>query len=578
MTIEIAPTNEQAFQQFKPLIEKYNAEKVEQMKSYDPEFYVKCISTIPSDAELDSQSIDPRQYLGQLLDASELKIVNDYTINDLLSKQLDGSLTAVEIANAFIKSAIIAQLTTNCIMQFLIPNAMDKAAKLDVYLKENGKLVGPMHGIPISLKEHLSFKGEITHASYVSLLSSVTPKHALTVDIFDKQGALYHVRTAQPQTIMHLDTWNIITGRTRNPRSTKLSPGGSSGGESAAIGMHGSVIGIGTDIGGSIRCPAAFAGICGMRPTVKRVSLLDVTPSSGGQESIVPTIGPLARSIEELDYFMKHYINDGKPWESDTTSIPIPWREAELPQKIKVGVLYTDNLVTPYPAIVRGMKTVAEQLAKHSDTFEIVDLAPYWFSEQEMLDIYTTNLVLYTIDGNKGQLSLTEKSGEPILPLTEHYFKFGGGKPLSAFENRQHNHVRDVNQQRIFEEFFKKTSSSLGLDFILSPTNVSPAEIPAESFYWGYTSFWNLFDYPNVIFPSGVSHDVELDSHVDEGSLLSNEYEKKVWYNTNGSLRYDASQFINAPVGLQLTGKRYDDENVVAAVKKITKALGVGRQ
>ncbi|CDO93833.1 unnamed protein product [Kluyveromyces dobzhanskii CBS 2104] len=578
MTVDITPTSEIFLQKYKPLIDKYNADKVSQMKSYNPEFYSKCASVIPSDAELDSQSIDPKAFLAELLTDSELKIVNDYTIEDLLSKQVDGSLTAVEIANAYIKSAIIAQLATNCIMQFLISYALEKAAKLDTYLKENGKLVGPMHGIPISLKEHLSFKGEVTHASYVSLLDSISSKHALTVEIFDQQGALYHVRTAQPQTIMHLDTWNMITGRTRNPRSTKLSPGGSSGGESATVGMHGSIMGVGTDIGGSIRCPAAFAGIYGMRPTTKRVSLLNSTPGFGGQESIVPTIGPLARSIEELDYFMEHYINDGKPWESDPTSVPVLWRKVELPTKIKIGVLYTDNLVTPYPSIFRGMRTVVDELKKHSDTFEIVDLTPHWFSEQEMLEIYTTNLVLYTIDGNKGQLSLVEKSGEPILPLTQHFFKFGGGEALSAYQNRQHNEIRDDNQLKIFEEFFKKASSSLGLDFILSPTNVAPAEVPAESFYWGYTSFWNLFDYPNVIFPSGVTHDVELDSGVDEKNLLSNEYEKKVWFKDDGSLRYDAAQFVNAPVGLQLTGKRFDDESVVAAVKKITKVLNVGRQ
>lgn len=579
MTVGLPASDASTFAKFQPLIEEYNAAKFKQMKSFDPDFYQKCISTLPSEKELDGGSIDARQYLSSLLTKSELGIVNDHSIQDLLSKQLSKELTAVEITRAFIKASIVAQLTTNCILQFLIPQALSKAAELDQYLGANGTLIGPMHGIPISLKEHLNYKGEVTHASYVAFLDTVAETDAVTTQIFAKQGAIYHVRTSQPQSIMHLDTWNVISGRTRNPRSTKLSPGGSSGGESAVVGMHGSVIGIGTDIGGSIRAPAAFAGIYGMRPTTKRISLLHCTPAFGGQESIVPTMGPIARSIDELEYFMKHYINDGKPWEYDPTMVPIPWREPNLPKKIRIGVMFNDNLVTPYPAVVRGLKTVVDELSRnHPDTFEIVDLTPHWFSEEEMLNIYKTNMILYTIDGNKGQMKLFEKSGEPILPLTEHYFKFGGGEHLSAYDNRYHNEVRDINQLKIYEKFFSGDASGLNLDFILSPTYVGPAELPKNSLYWGYTSFWNVFDYPNVIFPSGVSHDVNLDSAVDESSLLKNEYERMVWFDENGGLKYDSSQYINGPVGLQLTGKRFDDESVVAAVKKITDALNIGRQ
>ncbi len=578
MTVDAAPIDAQTFEKYKPLIEKYNAQRVEDMKSYDPDFYAKCVEIIPSDEVLDTEPIDARKFLVELLSEKDLKIVNGYTIDDLISKQLDGSLTAVEIANAFIKSSIIAQLATNCVMQFLIPYALEKAQQLDAYLKENGKIVGPMHGIPISLKEHLDFKGKVTSAGYVALLEAVSSKHALTVDIFEKQGAIYHIRTAQPQSIMHLDTWNIISGRTRNALSTKLSPGGSSGGEAAAVAMHASIMGVGTDIGGSIRCPSAFGNLYGMRPTTKRNSLLHSTPGTGGQESIVATIGPLARSIDELDYYMEHYLNDGKPWETDPTCVPIPWRKPSLPEKIKIGVLNTDNLVTPYPAILRGLQTVAKQLKKHSDVFEIVDLAPYWFTEEEMEKIYTTNLVLYTIDGNKAQMSVFEKSGEPILPLTQHFFNFGGGNALSAYENRQHNTVRDEYQLKIFEKFFEKGTDGLGLDFILSPTYVGPAELPGQSLYWGYTSFWNLFDYPNVIFPTGVTHDPELDANVEKSSLKSNSYEKMAWLDNSGSLKYDPSDYVNGPVALQLTGKRFDDESVVSAVKRINEILNVERR
>lgn len=582
------PVDGAKFNQYKPLIEKYNQSKWDRIEKFDPEFYKLCLSKLPKESELDSQPIDARKFVTDegygLLGELESKIVNEYTIADLLSKQLSGELTAEEITKAYIKSAIIAQFTTNSAMQFLIPEALEKAKTLDSYLKENGKLIGPMHGVPISLKEQLGYKGQPTHASYVSLIENIPKKSSVSNQIFDKLGAVFHVRTSQPQAIMHLDTWNNITGRTRNPCSTRLSPGGSSGGESAMVGMHGSAIGVGSDIGGSIRCPAAFANLYGLRPTTKRLSSMNGVSGGKGQESIGSTEGPIARSIEELEYFMDTYINEGKPWEYDPGSLPLPWKtNVSLPRdrKIKIGVLFNDNIVTPYPAVTRAMKEVASQLEKEGDRFEIVDLTPYWFDEEEMLKIYNCNLTLYTIDGNKTQLDLILPSGEPILPLTKHFLEFGGGNELSISENKDRNIFRDATKLAIFEKYFTNhMPGGLNLDFILSPTYLAPSEIPAESKYWGYTSLWNLTDYPNIVFPTSYAHDVKKDtvSPSTIKQLKQNEFEKSAWFQKDGvTLKYDPQAYIGGPVALQLTGKRFHDEEVVAAAKEITHLLQIPR-
>lgn len=501
-------------------------------------------------------------------------------MSELLAKQRSGELSAETIAKSYIKSAIIAQFTTNAAMQFLIPQALEKAKRLDGHLKRTGELIGPMHGIPISLKEHMNYEGQITTASYVSLIDNVVKESAVTTQIFDKLGAVFHVRTSQPQCIMHLDTWNNISGRTRNPLSTRLSPGGSSGGESAMVGMHGSVIGVGSDIGGSIRCPSAFANLFGLCPTTKRLSSMHCVSGGRGQESIPSTEGPLARSIEELEYFMDSYINHGKPWEYDPTNVPIPWKPASLPadRKIRIGVLSTDNLVTPYPAVTRGInETVAALL--ESAKFEFVDLTPHWFTETEMEEIYNCNLKLYTVDGNQQQLELVEPSGEPVLPLTKHFLEFGGGNELSVYENKKLNIKRDSVRLAVFEKFFSRKPGSLNVDFILSPTYVGPSEIPGQSLYWGYTSFWNLTDYPNVVFPTGHTHDKAIDTFEAPDKLRGNKYEKMVWLNDDAkTLKYDPEHYVGGPVALQLTGRRFHDEDVVAAVKLISDTLKLSRR
>lgn len=572
-----ATENPDNFAKWEPVIAAYNQDLVDQCVAFDKDFWNKCLTVLPPQSKFDSEPLSSLDFLPKLLTADELAIVNDYDLKTLLEKQKTKELTATEIVKAYIKASIVSHFTTNSIMQFLIPEALAKAAELDKLPK--GQLAGPFHGIPISSKEQMNYKGKVTTASYVQYLTNVAAESSVTVQVLESLGAVIHSRTSQPQTIMHLDTWNNIIGRTRNPLNSKLSPGGSSGGGAADVGSHSSVMGLSSDIGGSTRLPGAFANLYAIRPTTRRISLMNGLSGGKGQESIVAIQGPLARSIDELDYFMDNYLNKGNPCDYDPTLVPLPWRQTDKIEKkvLRIGVLYTDNLVTPSPAITRGMKeTIAKLKAgvpEDDIAFEFVDLAPYWYDEEAMKDIYNTNVTLYTVDGNKVQFSMLKESGEPILPLTRHFLEFGGGNEHSVYENKMMNYQRDTLKVEMLEKFYKK----LNLDFILSPNYVTPSELPARSFYWGYTSFWNLLDYPNVVFPTGVYQDVQKDNFPEDQKFLQNVYEKKTWFE-DGKLRYKAEDYVNGPVALQLTGKRFCDEDVVACVKKFEKVLKVGRR
>lgn len=567
------PYKQEEFAEYEPLIEAYKKARDDQMENYDPEFYAACVAKLPSQVELDTEPIDVTNFVKQefgLLSAKESAIVNDYTLQELLEAQLEGKLTAKEIAHAFIKASIIAQIATNCVMQFMFKRALAQAEKSDEFLRETKQLKGPLHGIPVSLKEHMEIKGLVTHASYVSLIENVSENTNVSVQLAENMGATTHVRTSQPQAIMHLDTVNNVTGRTRNPLSTCLSPGGSSGGESALIGMHGSVLGIGSDIGGSIRCPAAFANIYGLRPTTKRFSGLYSVSGGKGQESVAPTMGPLARSIPELNSFMDHYINHGKPWLLDPSCVPLKWNTSpELPAKIRVGVLFSDGLVTPFPAVTRTMQQVVENL-KQNPLVEVVDLKPHWLSGQDMAKALETVCTLYTCDGNATQEGLIHASGEPILPLTKFHFEMNDGRHLSVYENRQLNAIRDSTSLKIFNQVFPHC------DFILSPAYAGPPEIPEAAKYWGYTSFWNLVDYPNLVFPTPFQHDPSTDTQIPP--LQDNQFEKMHWHDENGKLRYDPAKYKGGRIALQLTGPRFQDESVIAAAQVITNSLGIGRR
>ena len=157
---------------------------------------------------------------------------------------------------------------------------------------------------------------------------------------------------------MHLETSSNLYGETVNGFNRNLTSGGSSGGEGALIGMRGSCLGIGTDLGGSIRSPAANNGVFGFRPTTYRLPLTGVKATMMGQEHIVPVIGPLSTSLRGCKMFVKAII-DQKPWLSAAALVPMPWKEGKNPyvfesKKLKIAVMWHDDIVRPHPPVTQG--------------------------------------------------------------------------------------------------------------------------------------------------------------------------------------------------------------------------------
>jgi amidase len=131
---------------------------------------------------------------------------------------------------------------------------------------------------------------------YVSWLGKYDDQDSVFTALLRKAGAVFYVKTSVPQTLMVCETVNNIIGRTTNPRNKNWSCGGSSGGEGAMIGIRGGVIGVGTDIGGSIRIPSAFNFLYGIRPSHGRMPYGNMANSMEGQETIHSVVGPIAHS------------------------------------------------------------------------------------------------------------------------------------------------------------------------------------------------------------------------------------------------------------------------------------------
>jgi amidase len=189
---------------------------------------------IPDVLPQDSQALP-----NLMLTPRELELTQNYSVNELLVELRTKRLSSEELTRAFLRRAAVAQLATNCLTELMWDDAIQRSR----YLDSLPEPIGPLHGLPISVKEHLGTKGKNQQAngSYVAYVGK-HPDSSLLLDILWNAGCVYFARTTQPQAIMHLETESNIYGRTVNPYNRNLTSGGSSGGESALIGIRGSVL------------------------------------------------------------------------------------------------------------------------------------------------------------------------------------------------------------------------------------------------------------------------------------------------------------------------------------------------
>jgi Asp-tRNA(Asn)/Glu-tRNA(Gln) amidotransferase A subunit family amidase len=138
----------------------------------------------------------------------------------------------------------------------LFSRALQRARDLDEHRQRTGTPVGPLHGLPVSVKDTFCVEGVDSSIGLSALAFKPASANAALVDLLQSLGAVVIAKTNIPQTLGTLDSCNHLFGRTLNPLNRQWTAGGSTGGEGVLVAMHGSMVGFGTDIGGSIRVPA----------------------------------------------------------------------------------------------------------------------------------------------------------------------------------------------------------------------------------------------------------------------------------------------------------------------------------
>jgi Asp-tRNA(Asn)/Glu-tRNA(Gln) amidotransferase A subunit family amidase len=508
----------------------------------------------PADTVLDVRDVPKTS---GLLSDKEFSITENHSASSLVRLMTRGDLTSEEVTLAFIKRASIATQLVNCCTEIMADEALLRAKRIDHEYKMTGKVAGPLHGLPVSFKEHILIKDKIVHCSYVAWLDNVEPADALIYEQLVEAGCVPFCRTTQPQAVMHLETNSNIYGHTTNPYNRLHTPGGSSGGESALLALHGSPLGVGGDIGGSVRNPASLCGLWGIKPSVYRIPA-GTKGLHRGRETILSTNGPLAHSLEDLTLFMRALV-DGEPWRKEPSILPIPWRTPELTKEtLTVGILWSDKVVRPLPPIERALHMVAGAMGGYG--IKTVDFEPY--EHAESWDIISQ---LYYTNGALDEFDLFKQGGEEMLPLTEWIMSRPGVK------EHTHDELNDIlvrrNKYRTAYArhwLAQEEKHERKIDVVLCPVGPGPAPKLETSKYWTYTSVWNLVDYPGVVFPVTQVQEEDVTPADMEPAPGP---EAEVW----GAYKVD--EFMGLPIGLQVVGRRLEEEKVLQAMRVIQDAL-----
>ncbi|KIP02574.1 hypothetical protein PHLGIDRAFT_130680 [Phlebiopsis gigantea 11061_1 CR5-6] len=516
-----------------------------------------------------------------LLSERELEITNTTDVDTLLGRLALGQWSSVEVTTAFYKRAIIAQQLTNCLTEIFIEKALARAKEVDDALKHTGKPVGPLHGLPISLKDQFCIKGMDTIMGYAAWIGKPAEKDCVLVEILYDLGAVPFVRTNVPQTLMWGETYNHVFGRTTNPWNRYMTPGGSSGGEGALVALRGSPLGVGTDIGGSVRIPAAFCGLYGLRPSYERLPYCNAVNAQEGQESISSVLGPMTNSLSGVRRFTKAII-DAKPWNRDPLAVRKPWngREYELEEHghglgMCFAIMWDNDAVKPHPPLVRAMQLT--KAALEAAGHKVIDWIPH-----RHLEIYRNAERIFAADEGHDYRTECAKSGEPLImtmrpdedahhyPLDQPFCAVLRGDPvhLTAYELWQlHKEKRMLRKSHL--DYWEATKAVTGtgrpVDAIIAPavaTAACPHGTNSDAFW---TTMCNVLDLTCSVFPVTYA-DKELDKKAPPHEFRNSEDE--VIYNM-----YDPELFHGLPVCLQLIGRTLEEEGVIGMTEVVDKAI-----
>jgi Asp-tRNA(Asn)/Glu-tRNA(Gln) amidotransferase A subunit family amidase len=441
------------------------------------------------------------------------------------------TISPVEAVESHLKAVEAWQPALNAFVHLNTDAARHQARAAEAAVS-NAAPLGPLHGIPLTIKSCIDVSGWPCPAGSLLRKEYIPKCDAPLVTRLKSAGAILLGNTNTAEFLMAYETANVLTGKTSNPWNLSYSAGGSSGGEAAAIAAGCSMGGVGSDGGGSIRVPAHFCGICGLKPTPGRIPSTGHFPPGAGAFSWIGVVGPIARTIADVRLLFEVMAG---PDAGDALSSPVPLRarsKGEL-RGLRIGILESDALGTATPDTSGAVRHAAKWLADQGFTVESIRidgldraLELWWFFFGPVIG----HLLRKAVAGKE----------EKISPALREYLSFAtSGDPITLDQFIEACAERDLLRAKILRQM-------QNVPILLSPVSSAPAFRHGGGNYRPGTGYldtmrfsqWlNLTGFPGLAIPVTVSNE-------------------------------------GLPIGVQLIGRPFEDELLLSVAEAIEQSRG----
>ena len=357
-----------------------------------------------------------------------------------------------------------------------------------------------LHGIPISLKDAFDLRGYPTTSGTIGRMHRIAVDHAVVVQRLINAGAIISAKTNTPELCLAYETDNDLFGRTNNPHDPNLTCGGSSGGEAALIAAGASLLGIGSDAGGSIRIPAHFCGIAGFKPGAGCLPVEGHVPAYKGIWQQFSQPGPLARCAADL-WLAFNIMNGSDLSRLHETGFEINTYLQDKALKTKRIVFFTDNgIISPDQDTQAILRSLVDKLVDRG--FNIVEQRPPAIPyTQEVF------LKLTQSDSGIGIIKTLAYEGTPLNKAHRFTHQLIESAKASPYAGTPRDELKaDINKyQHDMHTYMQNT------DIILSPVFPTPAVAHGDTFNdsirpgFSYVSAYNLAGFPAAVIPVGSS-------------------------------------------------------------------------
>ncbi|GJQ14960.1 hypothetical protein GpartN1_g6751.t1 [Galdieria partita] len=301
------------------------------------------------------------------VDREEADQVTRLHTSNILDSVKCHQLSVEKVVRSFCQRSRWAASRTNCLTNELFLEAILEAKSLDAHLQETGQTKGPLHGLTFSVKDNIDVRGCDSTMGLICRCFRSAEEDAIVVSVLKTAGAIVTCKTNVPTTLLTpYETVNPIFGETKNPWFANRVSGGSSGGAAVLARLYGANFHLGTDIGGSLRAPAHFCGVCSLKPTSGRLPSRGEASINPGQLGLESTIGFMSCDVNTLALVLKT-LSDSRWWNSKVDrglSAPLPFDEASYSSSnmLRIGVIQHDGWLRPHPSIERALQHVSKLL------------------------------------------------------------------------------------------------------------------------------------------------------------------------------------------------------------------------